>query len=680
MSRRIVNVLLVAAACLCFAIAAPVAAKTGSTDTLYYAIEQNGVLCGFSFSTMEHVELDGRPVILLRDSIEMHIKALGADVDASLLASYTVDPETGDFVAHTSRIHQGSVNMGADMLVIDGKVRMIDPDKSDTTFVAITDDTRLQNSKLYFHARQDFADNDTREVRYKDFSVIEGAVHDVVTTFEGEKKATFAGKTYDALRISQLDHTSGIGVDMLVDRKTGLILEASFPGRHVYLTDSSVLDRIEQADIDENIFAKVGVTISDIKGISHMKVRARLQPGGLWLTPEALNVPGQTFDGTVEKNQVDGVFEISHVRYDGQNPPPFPPAFAGRDDLKKYLEPEDMIESDHPDIIAKAKELTDGATDSWTAFKALSKWTAEEITYDIPGGATAIGTFSSRAGECGGHSRVLAALSRAVGIPCRVVWGCMYVPNYGGAFGQHAWNEVYMGDKVGWVPVDATAEEIDYVDCGHIRMGIAESKTIMLNPQEFELIDYKVAGGDAADASSYDAYTGSYAGEDVSVSVEVRNGSLALIIPGRPVFELYDPDSDGQWYFKLTNKAWASFAMDDNGTATELTISSKNRLSRSEDSTAAATDDLPETVKAVIGSYGVPMQPGAVTVAFENDSLVLTLPGPTRVPLSGPNDDGLWEGMVSKGGRLDVSFVREGDAPAIAMDIIDISIFTRPTE
>ena len=45
-----------------------------------------------------------------------------------------------------------------------------------------------------------------------------------------------------------------------------------------------------------------------------MKVRAKIEPTGLQVTPESLNVPGQKFAGTVEENLVEGVFEIEHVR------------------------------------------------------------------------------------------------------------------------------------------------------------------------------------------------------------------------------------------------------------------------------------------------------------------------------------------------------------------------------
>jgi len=121
----------------------------------------------------------------------------------------------------------------------------------------------------------------------------------------------------------------------------------------------------------------------------------------------------------------------------------------------------------------------------------LNKWVAKNIGYAIPGGITARTTYDIRAGDCGAHSQLLAAFCRAAGIPARVVWGCMYVPNYGGAFGQHGWNEVYMGNA-GWVPVDATALEHDYVDSGHIRIGVMQSKTTSVNLKEMEILDYRL--------------------------------------------------------------------------------------------------------------------------------------------------------------------------------------------
>ena len=123
------------------------------------------------------------------------------------------------------------------------------------------------------------------------------------------------------------------------------------------------------------------------------------------------------------------MFEISHAKYDGKNAPPFPPNFKDAS-LEKYLIADGRVESDDPVLIKKAKEITEGSKNSWEAATRLSKWVAENIHYAIPGGGTARKTYDIRAGECGAHSFLLASFCRAVGIPARVVWGGMYVPNY----------------------------------------------------------------------------------------------------------------------------------------------------------------------------------------------------------------------------------------------------------
>ncbi|MHC5039287.1 MAG: transglutaminase-like domain-containing protein, partial [Planctomycetota bacterium] len=200
----------------------------------------------------------------------------------------------------------------------------------------------------------------------------------------------------------------------------------------------------------------------------------------------SLNVPGQKFEGKVEESTIKGIFEIAPPRFDGEGAPSFPPDFGGREDLKKYLAPEEMIESEHSDIKALAKKTTEGAKNAWEASVRLAAWVHENIPYEIPGGGTALATLHSRKGECGAHSRLHVALCRAVGIPARLVTGGMYTPIYGGSFGQHAWDEVYMGEKGGWVAVDTTAGEATGIDAGHIRLG--ESATF--RPKKVTILDY----------------------------------------------------------------------------------------------------------------------------------------------------------------------------------------------
>ena len=188
--------------------------------------------------------------------------------------------------------------------------------------------------------------------------------------------------------------------------------------------------------------------------------------------------------GTVIRNNIEGIFEISPVRYDGAGAQPFPPDYQDQEDLQRYLEPSLLIESNDEILAAKAREITTGSDNCWAAACTLSRWVGQEIGPAIPGGS-ARQTYDKGGGECASHSRLLAAFCRSVGIPTRLATGCMYTGIYDGSFGQHVWNEIYMGEA-GWIPVDATVHEYDFIDAGHIRLGELTS----FNPSEMEILEF----------------------------------------------------------------------------------------------------------------------------------------------------------------------------------------------
>jgi len=68
----------------------------------------------------------------------------------------------------------------------------------------------------------------------------------------------------------------------------------------------------------------------------------------------------------------------------------------------------------------------------------------------------------------------------------------MYTPYRGGLFAQHAWNEVYMGEA-GWIPVDSTLREFDFVDSGHLRLGVVQSTATGMNARRVEILDFRTA-------------------------------------------------------------------------------------------------------------------------------------------------------------------------------------------
>jgi len=234
---------------------------------------------------------------------------------------------------------------------------------------------------------------------------------------------------------------------------------------------ASVTERIQRVDMTSNILVKTNLNVDDPSKLTMLRLHAEIQATEA-VTKESLNVPGQTFRGTVKDGLVVGEFTIHSHRCDPAKSAPFPVpdgAFAAPA-LQPYLQPSENIESDDPALSKKAQELAAGATSCYEVLDRMATWAYEAIPYVIPGGGSAKRTFALRQGECGGHSRVLAAMLRSVGIPARTPMGGMYVPLYGGSFGQHMWTEVWLGEEIGWLPVDCTAGQSTFLDAGHIRL------------------------------------------------------------------------------------------------------------------------------------------------------------------------------------------------------------------
>ena len=460
-------------------------------ERFYFGIEINGVLCGYSEISLAPMVEEGRALTLLEQTTFAMLSALGSQFNSEVRLTYHIDPVTGRFTYHDSHISQGPTQLSSVIHIEGTTARYLATLAEPELSVALPPEAVLENTLWFPHLGKDFVERNLEQVTYDIFEVREAEVQKSTYTKAGIESLPLAGESFSAVILDRLNHKTGLKTRMWLDAATGYLLKTTAAGNRVsYRADPSVVNRIKMANIDDTLCARVGVVIPDVQVITYMKVQATLEPTGLWVTPEGLNVPGQRFTGTIRNNLIEGVFEIEHVRYDGVDAPPFPADWGPEETLRRYLVPEAFIESDDPVLIMQALEIAAGSRDSWEAACRLSRWVAQNIRYAIPGGGTARKTYDLRAGECGAHAMLLAAFCRAVGIPARVVWGCMYAPSYGGVFGQHGWNEIYMG-PAGWVPVDATAGEVDFVDSGHLRIGVYESPVTALNPRQMQVLAYR---------------------------------------------------------------------------------------------------------------------------------------------------------------------------------------------
>jgi hypothetical protein len=126
----------------------------------------------------------------------------------------------------------------------------------------------------------------------------------------------------------------------------------------------------------------------------------------------------------------------------------------------------EVLDANVPDDIAlAAKEVTVNAHTDEEKARALYRWVGTRIKYDwekvelyekrnIWKEQTPEDTFKTRSGVCIDFSRLYAVMAKSVGLQSKVVTGIGLVGN--GNSGPHAWNEVYLGEKMVWVPLDST--------------------------------------------------------------------------------------------------------------------------------------------------------------------------------------------------------------------------------
>ena len=616
---------------------------TLATDKVFYAIEINDVVCGYSEMSETPVKKENKDLIEQELHIFIMLSLLGSEFNTEMNIKALIVSESRRASYIFTNIKQGATDMDIELTVSGSKATIKSQLNTEPAEMNITPETVIGSDEIFTRLKKEIYSEGKTEATYNILELIEGEIQTSEFKKTGEETISLAGKSFNTIIIEQTNTKTGLKTTYWLSPDYDYFVKFKVLNRTVYLSDQNVIDKIKVASMDENIVTKTNVAISDVQALSYMKVDAVIEPIGQNFTKDDLNVQGQKFTGTVKENHIKGTFEISHTRYDGNNAPSFPPDFNDPS-LKKYLSADGRIESNDDVLIQKAKELTDGSKNSWEAATRLSNWVAENIHYAIPGGGTSKKTYDIRAGECGAHSFLLAAFCRAVGIPARVVWGGMYIPNYGGGFGQHGWNEICMGDA-GWIPVDATALEYDFVDAGHIRISEYQSTSSSFNGKKFEIIDYKL--GDIqpeTTESEFEEYFGKYTNEESGKTFEVLNkeGNLAVDIPGQLVLPFNPPGEDGKWHCKLSPTLYLEFTRDDDNKVEEMLLHEIVQMTKKSSSDTVGLD-VPEDMKPYLGNYLFAAINQEFTVSYKDNSLVVHDPTENKdVKLQSPNEKGGW--------------------------------------
>ena len=650
--KMIITVLLFA---LCLSAAA-------QPDRKYFGVEIDGVLCGYATSDCLMSEYNGKAVLETYDSVHLLLKVLGQDLTVEMIKRHILDPETYQVILNEMEYNTSDVGrvITTRTEIFDGYAVHRQEESNLTDTLQIPEDLIFDNPITLPYLLEDFRAGQAGKKTYRIYDFVKGVIAEQEFSLVSEEVIHLAGKDFTAMVFSINNKRDGTNTRVWIDKQDGASIQFEIMNRRIFLTESAVLKNIQTVDMDNTIFARVDQSIPNFMEMSYLKVKADIKSAGEAMSVESLNFPGQKFSGTVIDNHIQGIFEITPIWYDGSGAPSFPTDYSGDESLKKYLEPELFIESDHHEVIAKAGEITKGAQDSWEAAVLLSEWVGKEIRGAVPGGTSAINTLRIREGECGSHSRLLAAFCRSVGIPSRLALGCLYSPWYGGSFGQHAWTEVYMGEDIGWIAVDATILEFDYVDAGHIKLGEGSS----FQPESMEILEYRIGDGDASVGipEEYLPLIGQYThpvNRDV-IDVIYADGSLSVDIMNRMVLALNAPDEKGRMYAKLTDQVYFTFPDND------MVVVEKTFATKRADVEISIDEETPDEYQAMIGSYLIARIQKEFKVIW-NGKLSMMVPDveePRTLEYQEENDR--WKDIVDK---KEYAFMRNTDGSISGMTI-----------
>jgi len=276
------------------------------------------------------------------------------------------------------------------------------------------------------------------------------------------------GREISALKVEEVLETSGVnGLTWMDEKGESLKAEISTPfGLSEIIRADEASARAAAggselpAEMYERSIIRANVRLSRARALEMLRVKLILRdPGAGW--PD-LARPGQTV-----VSQTDEVLDLEIHRLPVPDPAlrPVPETAENRE----FLRPNEYIQSDLPEIRAIAKSVIDGETDVLAAALKLQRWVAENMTFDLGIAlAPASELIKNRRGTCLGYATLLSSLTRAAGIPSRIVLGYVYAL---GMFGGHAWTEIMIGED--WVPIDAAVPSAGIADPA--RVGFAAS-------------------------------------------------------------------------------------------------------------------------------------------------------------------------------------------------------------
>ena len=152
------------------------------------------------------------------------------------------------------------------------------------------------------------------------------------------------------------------------------------------------------------------------------------------------------------------------------------------------LKSEPRLESDHTDVTDLARSLTVDLENPADVFDAFFRFVSQEIANEPTtrgDGLSALECLHAGAGDAGGKSRLLAALTRNRGIPARLVTGLTLRQGHEQA--PHVWVEAWLNNH--WVPACPVYHRLGRMPASYVVFAVGDEP--LVRGRKVSDIDYR---------------------------------------------------------------------------------------------------------------------------------------------------------------------------------------------
>jgi transglutaminase-like putative cysteine protease len=130
--------------------------------------------------------------------------------------------------------------------------------------------------------------------------------------------------------------------------------------------------------------------------------------------------------------------------------------------VREYLEATPIVDWDHPEVLALAKALAGGRSDTVAVARRCFEWVRGRIKHSgdyrlDPVTCSASEVLRHGTGFCYAKSHLLAALLRANAIPAGFCYQRLSIDGVGAPFCLHGLNAVHL-TRIGWYRIDARGD------------------------------------------------------------------------------------------------------------------------------------------------------------------------------------------------------------------------------